>query len=328
MCRKQLCRSATNNSSQSSVLVIHGDWPISSWWLQMCRRQKIPGWRRHHANHIRQHRYHDDVIKWKHFLRSSSFVQGIHRSPVNSPHKGQWRGTLMFSLICAWINGWGNNGEASDLRRHPAHYDVTVVINITVQLQPGNCAAGETWASSRKLILSLRLASSSSHRNTKLYPMKITPVLHPKHLHHRLIGCRVCGHTNPLLWRKPAAFRHPHLNFSTILCFFLLLEYMLRVILLSIIVKSAWWLLMACLFGTWRCFIIHGLMTWRRHQMETFSVLLAVCEGNPPVTGGSPSQRPVTRSLDVFLSLPEQTVRQTIETPVIWDATEPIMTSL
>ena len=49
---------------------------------------------------------HDDVIKWKHFLRYWSFVRGIHRLPVNSPHKGQWCGTLMFSLICAWINGW------------------------------------------------------------------------------------------------------------------------------------------------------------------------------------------------------------------------------
>ena len=41
---------------------------------------------------------HDDVIKWKHFPRHWPFVRGIHRSP-NSPHKGQWRGTLMFSLI-------------------------------------------------------------------------------------------------------------------------------------------------------------------------------------------------------------------------------------
>ena len=58
---------------------------------------------------------HDDVIKWKHFPRYWP-VRGIHRSPVNSPHKGQWRGALMFSLICAWINGWVNNREAGDLR--------------------------------------------------------------------------------------------------------------------------------------------------------------------------------------------------------------------
>ena len=44
------------------------------------------------------------------------------------PHtKGQWRGTLMFSLICAWINGWVNNREAGDSRRHRAYYDVIVM---------------------------------------------------------------------------------------------------------------------------------------------------------------------------------------------------------
>ena len=67
---------------------------------------------------------HDDVIKWKHFPRYWPFVRGIHRSPVNSPHKGQWRGALMFSLIYAWINDWVNNCEAGDLRRQRGHYDV------------------------------------------------------------------------------------------------------------------------------------------------------------------------------------------------------------
>ena len=71
---------------------------------------------------------HDDVIKWKHFPRYWPFVRGIHRSPVNSPHKGQWRGALMFTLICARINGWVNNGEAGDLRRYRVHYDVTVMM--------------------------------------------------------------------------------------------------------------------------------------------------------------------------------------------------------
>ena len=70
---------------------------------------------------------HDDVIKWKHFPPYWPFSQGIHRWPVNSPHKGQWRGASMFSLICAWINGWVNNREADDLRRNRAHYDVTVM---------------------------------------------------------------------------------------------------------------------------------------------------------------------------------------------------------
>ena len=71
--------------------------------------------------------YHDDVIKWKHLPRYWSFVQGIHRWPVNSPHKGQWRGALMLSLICAWTKNWANNGHAGDLRRHGAHYDVIVM---------------------------------------------------------------------------------------------------------------------------------------------------------------------------------------------------------
>ena len=71
--------------------------------------------------------HHDDVIKWKYFSRYWPFVRGIHRSPVNSPHKGQWREALMFPLICVWISGWVNNGEAGDLMRHRAHYDVTVM---------------------------------------------------------------------------------------------------------------------------------------------------------------------------------------------------------
>ena len=62
---------------------------------------------------------HDDVIKWKHFPCYWPFVQGIHRSPVNSPHKGQWRGALMFSLICTWINSWVNNHEAGDFHMLP-----------------------------------------------------------------------------------------------------------------------------------------------------------------------------------------------------------------
>ena len=76
---------------------------------------------------------HDDVIKWKHFPRYWPFVRGIHRSPVNSPYKGQWRGAFMFSLISASINRWVNNREAGDLRRYRAHYDIIVMVlwNVT-----------------------------------------------------------------------------------------------------------------------------------------------------------------------------------------------------
>ena len=63
------------------------------------------------GQHVWMPKGHADVIKWKHFPRYWPFVRGIHRSPLNSPHKGQWRGALMFSLICAWMNGWINNRE-------------------------------------------------------------------------------------------------------------------------------------------------------------------------------------------------------------------------
>ena len=71
---------------------------------------------------------HDDVIKWKQFPCYWPFVRGIHWWPVNSPHKDQWHGALMFSLICTRINGWVNNGEAGGLRRHRAHYEVIVML--------------------------------------------------------------------------------------------------------------------------------------------------------------------------------------------------------
>ena len=72
------------------------------------------------------------LVWWRHqmetFLCYWPFVRGIHRSPVNSLHKGQWRGALMFSLICAWINRWVNNCEAGDFRHCRAHYDVIVMV--------------------------------------------------------------------------------------------------------------------------------------------------------------------------------------------------------
>ena len=68
----------------------------------------------------------------------------ITRTALNSLHKAQWRGPLMFSLICAWINGWVNNREAGNLRRHCAHYDVTVMAwwrigNENCQFNPRTC---------------------------------------------------------------------------------------------------------------------------------------------------------------------------------------------
>ena len=62
------------------------------------------------------------------FSASLALCAGNSPMPVTSPHTGQWRGAWMFSLICAWINGWVNNRDAGDLRRNRAHYDVSVIV--------------------------------------------------------------------------------------------------------------------------------------------------------------------------------------------------------
>ena len=78
---------------------------------------------------------HDGVIKWKYFRRYWPFVRGIHRSPINSPQKGQWRGALMFSLICPSSNSWVNHRDDGDLRRHRAHCNVFVMGMGTVEIK-------------------------------------------------------------------------------------------------------------------------------------------------------------------------------------------------
>ena len=110
----------------------------------VCARDQLLGY------WIMQVSHHDDVIKWKHFPRHWPFVRGIHRSPVNSPHKGQWRGVLIFSLICVWINDWINNCGAGDLRRHRVHYDVIVMHSM-----PTDCT-GNTKLHQGHMISSLR----------------------------------------------------------------------------------------------------------------------------------------------------------------------------
>ena len=66
--------------------------------------------------------YHDDVIKRKHF-----------------PCWRQWRGPLMFSLVCTWTKVWSNNREAGDLRRHRADYDVIVMADRFYPYTSGHC---------------------------------------------------------------------------------------------------------------------------------------------------------------------------------------------
>ena len=70
---------------------------------------------------------HDDVIKWKHFPRYWPFVRGIHLSAVNSHTKASDAEHRCFLWSAPWLNGWVNNREAGDLRRHRGHYDVIVI---------------------------------------------------------------------------------------------------------------------------------------------------------------------------------------------------------
>ena len=83
----------------------------------------------HKYSYLAKRVFEDETTTcWRHQMATFPlywpFVRGIHRSPVNSHHKGQWRGALMFPLICAWINRWVNNREAADLRC----YDVIVMV--------------------------------------------------------------------------------------------------------------------------------------------------------------------------------------------------------
>ena len=68
-------------------------WSWLNWCYAKCEMRYKP---------VNNDTIHDDVIKWKYFQYHWPFVRGIHRAPVNSPHKGQRCGALMFSLICVW----------------------------------------------------------------------------------------------------------------------------------------------------------------------------------------------------------------------------------
>ena len=110
---------------------------VSIWWRHhgLCSRH-IGCWWPSDAR-IQGIKKHDiDLLLWHipmmtssngNIFRVTGPLCGEFTGPVNSPHKYQWRRALMFSVICVWINGWVNNREAGDLRRHYSHYDVNVM---------------------------------------------------------------------------------------------------------------------------------------------------------------------------------------------------------
>ena len=110
------------NKIVNSILY-HKDYAHGSWFVLVCFRSTSA----------------IAFTWWRHQMETFSALLAIcaGNSPVqvNSPHKGQWRGALIFSLICVWINGWVNNRKAGDLRRHRAHY-VVIVMRITSLILP------------------------------------------------------------------------------------------------------------------------------------------------------------------------------------------------
>ena len=89
-------------------------WRLLMTWSITVQYERITSWQ------------YGDFIKWKHFPCYWPFVTGIHPSPVFCFTKAS-DAELLFSLILAWTNGLADNRDAGDLRRHHAHYDITVV---------------------------------------------------------------------------------------------------------------------------------------------------------------------------------------------------------
>ena len=88
-------------------------------WLHWVLNMQAPGWQ------------HNILTWWRHQMETFSALLALcaGNSLVSGefPLESQWRGALMFSLICPRINAWVNDSEAGDLRRYRAHYDVTVM---------------------------------------------------------------------------------------------------------------------------------------------------------------------------------------------------------
>ena len=91
------------------------------------------------------HGFYSAVSWWRHQMETFSVLLDLCGPNPDSHQKGQWRGSLMFSLI----NSWANNRDAGDLRLHRAHYDVNVMVDDT-----------------------LRYMSSSSHRHSSMDALK------------------------------------------------------------------------------------------------------------------------------------------------------------
>ena len=191
------------------------------------------------------------------------FVWGIHRPPVNSPHKGQWRGALVFSLICAWIKGWVNNGETGDLRRHRSHYDVIVM-------------------SSKLFAAVLWNSSMGKHKNVVLNHLFMMKYLYTRHI--------ISG-----IWvYKTSPICPLHVAVNSIL---------LHLLLHSSTIAGRWHFKRALdpckLVNQIYTTPLHGdVIKWKH-----FPCYWPFVRGIHRSPVNLPAQRPVTRSFDVFFDL-------------------------
>ena len=162
---------------------------------------------------------------WRHQMETFSALlalcAGNSPVPVNSLHKGQWRGALMFSLICAWMNDWVNSRDAGDFRRHCGHYDVnvmppewtktsgTVSSGMTSPCTLTNWTSASLWhriMASRiilmlppKLITSLAVTAEKS-QNYKVTALRLTDhtSFHNRHWRQQNLSCRQLDLDNTL----------------------------------------------------------------------------------------------------------------------------------
>ena len=107
------------------------------------------------------------------FPRYWPFAREIHRPSVNFQHKGQWRGALMFSLICAWINGWVNNREAGGGRRHIAHHDVSVIKRKKVDLNYRHWSSEVSFSTSYIYSIAWHICGKQNNGKVEKIPQTI-----------------------------------------------------------------------------------------------------------------------------------------------------------
>ena len=236
---------------------------------------------------------HDDVIEWKHFPRHWPFVRGIHRWPVNSPHKGQWRGAFDVSFdlrMNNWLSkqslGWWFETLSRPLWRHCNDKHAYIASHYLNQC----------W-----------LIAYFAYRNGFQFPR-----WHPG-VNDAITFFEIISELFLNSIKKITAFfpikqiRYPAKERRV--------RYDQRI--------HMKWLKSQCLGSRWS-----WKFSWWRHQMETFSALLALCGGNHQSPVDSPHKGQWRGALMFLWSAPKQTVDQTLETPVIWYAIALIVTSL